>query len=178
MAALLFLAFAYFAVGQASVARNGAQTAADAAALGAARTARDGVKADFLTALTAGDIDKLNDLLAGVGMDGDGAACTAATTYAADNHADRTNCDRVNNPPGYAVGVLTQGTVGNSVVAGTENMHAQARATAVVESVCTAEDAGASGVTFSCDTGTVTVDPTAVGFQLNLAEFYSVHLSS
>ena len=38
---LLFLAFAYFAVGQAAVNRNGAQTAADAAALAAAQEARD-----------------------------------------------------------------------------------------------------------------------------------------
>lgn len=43
VAGLLFLAFAYFAVGQAAVNRNGAQTAADAAALAAAQETRDGL---------------------------------------------------------------------------------------------------------------------------------------
>src|SRR5690606_38995430 len=38
---LLFLAFAYFAVGQAAANRNDAQTAADAAALAAAQDKRD-----------------------------------------------------------------------------------------------------------------------------------------
>src|SRR4051794_28092055 len=38
---LLFLAFAYLAVGQAAATRNGAQTAADAAALAAAQDLRD-----------------------------------------------------------------------------------------------------------------------------------------
>jgi len=41
VAGLLFLAFAYLAVGQAAANRNGAQTAADAAALAAAQDTRD-----------------------------------------------------------------------------------------------------------------------------------------
>lgn len=41
VAGLLFLAFAYLAVGQAAVNRGGAQTAADAAALAAAQDTRD-----------------------------------------------------------------------------------------------------------------------------------------
>ncbi|MEK8144688.1 pilus assembly protein TadG-related protein [Streptomyces sp. M10(2022)] len=48
---LLFLAFAFFAVGQASATRNGAQGAADAAALAAAQDARDGMRLPFLAAL-------------------------------------------------------------------------------------------------------------------------------
>lgn len=176
MAALLFLAFAYFAVGQATVARNGAQTAADAAALGAARAARDSVHDAFLDALKAGDIPALTALLNGQGMDAvDG--CMAATTYANDNKADRPSCGRVSDPLGYTVGVRTQGTVGKSVVKGTETKHATATATAVVQARCTADAADGTKVTFICDGETVTVDPTADGFQLNLAEFFSVHLS-
>lgn len=63
VAALFFLAFAFFAVGQASSVRNSAQTAADAAALAAARETRDGIRDEFLDALKAGDLDKLTDLL-------------------------------------------------------------------------------------------------------------------
>jgi len=174
--AVFFLALAYFAVGQASVVRNGAQTAADAAALGAARVTRDGIEDEFLDALEAGDVDRLNDLLNGEDMDGVGG-CTAAADYANDNEADRTSCDWVGGPPGFTVGVRTQRTVGKSVVPGTETRHAEAKATAVVEPRCTADDATGSEVTFTCDGDDVTVDATVGGFQLNLAEFFSVHLS-
>jgi hypothetical protein len=173
---LLFLAFAYFAVGQAAVARNGAQTAADAAALGAARAARDSIHDDFLDALKSGDIPALTALLNGKGMDAvDG--CAAAAAYAGDNKADRRICERVSDPVGYRVGVRTQGTVGKSVVKGTETQHAVAIATAVVQPRCTADAAEGTKVTFICDGENVSVDPTADGFQLNLAEFFSVHLS-
>ncbi len=174
--ALFFLAFAFFAVGQASVTRNKAQTAADAAALGAARATRDGIEGDFLNSLKAGDIGALKNLLNGEGMDGAGA-CDAAATYANDNQADRTSCARVDGPPGYTVGVRTQGTVGNSVVNGTETMHAKAKATAVVQSRCTADGASGNTVTFICAGQKVIVDPTTNDFKLNLAEFFSVHLS-
>lgn len=173
---MFFLAFAFFAVGQASVTRNSAQTAADAAALGAARAMRDGIEDQFLAALEAGDVDKLNDLLSGKGMTGDGA-CDAAGTLANDNKADRTGCAQVSGPPGYKVDVKTQGTVGKSVVDGTETMHAKATATGVVEPRCTAEDTEGKVVRFTCKGDRVSVDPTAGDFTLNLAEFFSVHLS-
>lgn len=51
VAGLLFLAFAFFAVGKASVTRNGAQGAADAAALAAAQQARDEIGPAFLGVL-------------------------------------------------------------------------------------------------------------------------------
>ncbi|MFI1097169.1 pilus assembly protein TadG-related protein [Streptomyces sp. NPDC020917] len=176
MAALFFLAFAYFAVGQASVTRNGAQTAADAAALAAAREYRDEVGADFLKALTAGDLTALGNLLTGLGPD-DGAACSAAGSFAGDNDADVRSCQRVSGPPGYTVGVRTRGTVGSSVIHGTQDLHATASATAVVEPRCRAGDKDGHAVRFTCDGGDLTVDPTAAGFLLDLADFYSVHLS-
>lgn len=135
MTALLFLAFAYFAVGQAAVTRNSAQTAADAAALAAAREYRDEAKSAFLAALNSGDLDALGRLLTDGGTD-DYGPCGAAASYAEANDAERLTCDRVNGPPGYTVSVRTKGTVGKSVVQGTENRHAEARATAVVSPRC------------------------------------------
>jgi Flp pilus assembly protein TadG len=174
--ALFFLAFAFFAVGQASVVRNGAQTAADSAALSAAREARDGIAADFLDALKAGDTDALGHLVKGEGIDGAGA-CAAAGVYAADNNAEVSSCPGPNGPLSYTIGIRTLGTVGNSVVNGTEDIHGTAKATAVVTPLCTVGARQGDVITFNCDAGKLTVDPTAGDFQLNLAEFFSVHLS-
>ncbi|HEY5833567.1 pilus assembly protein TadG-related protein [Streptomyces sp.] len=176
MSALFFLAFAYFAVGQAAVTRNSAQTAADAAALAAARELRDEVKVDFLRALTGDDLDALARLLANAGTD-DGSACAAAGTYADDNQAELRGCDPVSGPPGYTVTVRTLGTVGSSVIDGTEDKHAEATATAVVEPRCTFGDKDGHTIRFACRDGDLTIDPTADGFTLDLSAFYSVHLS-
>jgi hypothetical protein len=143
MAALFFLAFAFFAVGQAGVVRNTAQTAADAAALAAVRADRDAVRDDFLAALTSGDLVELGHLLDDLGTH-DREACTAAAEYAAENDAgvDAGGCNEVSGPPGYTVSVTSLGTVGTSVVDGTENTHAHATATAVIEPRCTLSDHG------------------------------------
>ena len=179
MAALFFLAFAYFAVGQAAVNRNSAQTAADAAALAAARETRDGVKDAFLAALKSGDTDTLTALLAGQGMDGtDG--CAAAVEYADLNQADAAPCTPVHDPPGWTVAVKSRQSVGKSVVDGTEDIYATAQATAVVQARCTEPVAAPpDSVRFSCgDAGEVTVDPNDPNFTLDLSMFYSVHLTS
>jgi Putative Flp pilus-assembly TadE/G-like len=180
MAALFFLAFAYFAVGQATVLRNGTQTAADAAALAAAREYRDEVHDTFLQALLSGNLTALGKLLTNLGAD-DGQACAAAQTYAAENKADVESggCNRVSGPPGYTVDVVSRDTVGRSVVDGTENTRAHASATAVVEPRCTA-DSKEDGhkVSFACPGGDLVVDPTASDFTLDLGDFYSVHLSN
>ncbi|MFI8178923.1 pilus assembly protein TadG-related protein [Actinacidiphila glaucinigra] len=173
--ALFFLAFAYFAVGQAASVRNTAQTAADASALAAAREVRDSVRASFLDALEAGDLERLADLLALDGMTADGA-CGAAADYAARNRAVVDECD-VGGPDSATVALHSSGTVGKSVVPGTESMHANATATAIVESRCGVDDESGDTITFICDGDRFTVDPTADDFDLNLAEFYSVHLS-
>ncbi|MEU0186950.1 pilus assembly protein TadG-related protein [Streptomyces sp. NPDC006207] len=175
VAALFFLAFAYFAVGQASSIRNTAQTAADASALAAAREVRDSVRERFLEALESGDLDQLRELLTLNGMT-TGNACGAATDYAGQNDAVVDECD-VSGPGGASVAIHTSGTVGKSVVSGTDSMHARATATAVVESRCGVDDKDGDEITFICDGDRLTVDPTSDDFQLNLAEFYSVHLS-
>lgn len=201
MTALLFLAFAYFAVGQAAVTRNSAQTAADAAALAAAREYRDEAKTAFLAALNSGDLDALGRLLTDGGTD-DAGPCGAAASYADANDAERLTCDRVYGPPGYTVSVRTKGTVGKSVIEGTESKHAEARATAVVSPRCAVGGTGGTGATdstgdaggtgdtgddggaddrhpveFLCHGGDLTIDPTTPGFTLDLSTFYSVHLT-
>ncbi|MEU4097735.1 pilus assembly protein TadG-related protein [Streptomyces sp. NPDC026673] len=175
VAALFFLAFAYFAVGQAASVRNTAQTAADASALAAAREVRDSVREPFLDALEAGDLDRLRELLVLNGMTPDDA-CGAAANYAGQNSAVVDACN-VGGPGRATVALHTSGTVGESVVPGTESMHARATATAVVESRCVVDDKDGDEIAFICDGDEVSVDPTADDFDLNLAEFYSVHLS-
>ncbi|MGI5252205.1 pilus assembly protein TadG-related protein [Actinacidiphila glaucinigra] len=175
VAALFFLAFAFFAVGQASSVRNTAQTAADASALAAAREVRDSVRESFLDALESGDLERLADLLSLNGMTVEGA-CGAAADYAGQNKAVVDECD-VDGPGGATVALHSSGTVGDSVVPGTESMHARATATAIVESRCGVDDKDGDTITFICDGDRLAVDPTADDFDLNLAEFYSVHLS-
>lgn len=175
VAALFFLAFAYFAVGQAVSVRNTAQTAADASALAAAREVRDSVRESFLDALEAGDLDVIEDLLALKGMVG-GNACGAAQDYAAQNDAEVNEC-HVDGPASATVALRTSGTVGESAIPETTSMRAHATATAVVDSRCSVDGKDGSKVMFICDGDPLTVDTTADDFDLNLAEFYSVHLS-
>ncbi|MBD0740147.1 hypothetical protein BGM09_12165 [Streptomyces sp. CBMA29] len=175
MSALFFLAFAFFAVGQAAVVRNSAQTAADSAALAAARADRDAAHDAFLAALTSGDLVKLGYLLANLGHDGQ--SCGAADTYAAENEAKVDGCDPTSSGLGYTVSVTTLGTVGTSVIDGTETKHATATATAVVEPRCGLGDKDGNAIGFICNGDHVTVDPTAGGFVLDLSIFYTVHLS-
>jgi hypothetical protein len=176
MSALFFLAFAYFAVGQAAVTRNGAQTAADSAALAVARSYRDEAYDPFLAALLAGDKVELLRLLVDPG-NGIDSPCPAAGAYAADNHATVTGCGPDGGSTSYAVSVRTTGSVGNSVVKGSENVHGTASATAIVEPRCTVTG-GVGPVIFACQDGPLTVDPTTPGFVLDLSVFYTVHLSS
>lgn len=143
---LLFLAFAYFAVGQAAANRNGAQTAADAAALAAAQDTRDQLAGKWVANVL--DPTKWKDILNGNEAVLNG--CWRAYQLASQNDA------RVDGPTGacessllplsYTVHVKADKPVGESVVPGTENKYAHAHATAVIEPLCTfkppAEDAG------------------------------------
>ncbi|MCX5605999.1 pilus assembly protein TadG-related protein [Streptomyces sp. NBC_00047] len=127
---LLFAAFVFFAVGQAAVRRSDAQGAADAAALAAAREARDGALANLdLVTLKPADWEKLlkGNLLTGKG------ACAAATDFAAKNDAAAACQPSI---PRITVTVTTNATVGKSVVPGTDGMHGTASATALIEPRC------------------------------------------
>lgn len=129
---LLFLAFAYLAVGQAAANRNGAQTAADAAALAAAQETRDQLAGDWREVV--GDPKKWQAIL-----DGDGAlfnGCWRAYELAAQNDADVQACGATGRL-GYKVDVMTDKSVGDSIVPGTEDFKSTASATAVIEPRCT-----------------------------------------
>lgn len=128
---LLFLAFAYFAVGQAAVNRSDAQTAADAAALAAALDARDQLADQWVK-------DVLDPTLWQDVFDGESPlvpSCWRADQLAAQNDA-QANCSEP-EPLRFVVDVRTNKSVGGSVVPGTENKHARAQATAVIEPLCT-----------------------------------------
>ncbi|MFF8603660.1 hypothetical protein ACF065_30215 [Streptomyces sp. NPDC015232] len=137
IAALLFLAFVYFAVAQASVLRGGGQTAADAAALAAAQDARRQLRDGWREVVL--DPDAWGDFLRGRDYDS-GAACERAAQYAQDNGATMAPSGCVDRTAGegveFRVRITTSGTVGKSLVPGTEGRHAEAEATAVLEPRC------------------------------------------
>ncbi|MER6994312.1 pilus assembly protein TadG-related protein [Streptomyces sp. NPDC000410] len=134
VASLLFLAFAYFVVGKAADKRNDAQGAADAAALAAAQDARDQLRGALLgSVLNPTDWE---DLVEGRGF-GAGRCFTAADRFAKENDSKVTACDPYfGSRWGFTVEVETLGSVGESVVPGTENKKGTARARAVIEPRC------------------------------------------
>ncbi|MFC8667405.1 pilus assembly protein TadG-related protein [Streptomyces sp. NPDC057199] len=157
---LLFAAFAFFAFAQAASARNGAQSAADAAALAAAQSARDDLIEDLGEAV-GGDADWL-DWLDPEELEG-GEAAAAAAALAAENDAAVTGFGdtTVAGFLGYEVEIQTNYTVGDSIIPGTENQHANADATAVIEPRCDVPvDADPTKlVTLDCDGDLVNIDP-------------------
>ncbi|WP_406356105.1 pilus assembly protein TadG-related protein [Streptomyces sp. NBC_01635] len=138
---LLFLAFAYLAVGQAAANRNGAQTAADAAALAAAQDRRDQLAGAWVEDLL--DPTKWPAIFGG-SAEGLDESCPRAQQLAAQNDAAVLGCG-LDGLLGYTVEVETTDTVGDSIVPGTEDMKSQEKATAVIDPRCTfdplAEDA-------------------------------------
>lgn len=146
---LLFAALAFFVVGQAGVTRSNAQGAADAAALAAAGEARDNTFSGLdLLSLTPADWAKLvrGDLLTGRG------ACAKAAEFAALNDAVA-ECEAA--LPVVSVAVTTNGTVGESVVPGTEGVHGKASAKARIKPRCSLASAPAP------PSPTPTPDPTS-----------------
>ncbi|MEE1756293.1 pilus assembly protein TadG-related protein [Streptomyces sp. SP18CS02] len=130
VAGLLFLALAFFAVGQAGATRNGAQSAADAAALAAARESRDQFDLEGL------GLDALSDLFSG-DLIGTVNGCGISHSYAGQNGAEVRSCDWVADGRwGFTVGVESSNPVGDTILPGTEDQHAVAKATAIVEPRC------------------------------------------
>ncbi|MET7454707.1 pilus assembly protein TadG-related protein [Streptomyces sp. NPDC005574] len=138
VAGLLFLAFAYLAVGQAAANRNGAQTAADAAALAAALDTRDALRDEW--------VDKIADPAAWQAIfDGGGVlfdGCARAAQLAAQNEATAQCAQKYGLPPGYTVDVTANKSVGDSIVPGTEDTYSKATATAVIEPRCSFKPPG------------------------------------
>ncbi|MEV8425913.1 pilus assembly protein TadG-related protein [Streptomyces niveus] len=134
---LLFLALAFFAVGQAGATRNGAQSGADAAALAAAQESRD----DFGIELLANffNPDYLDDVFNGSPI-GRFVGCEEAGHLAEQNDAQvkpENGCRTASGGRwGFTVVVETQETMGDSILPGTEDKRAEATATAIVVPRC------------------------------------------
>nr|WBO80080.1 pilus assembly protein TadG-related protein [Streptomyces sp. SBE_14.2] len=135
---LLFLAFAYLAVGQAAANRNGAQTAADAAALAVAQETRDQLADRWVEDVL--DPTQWQDIFDGL-VAGLNPSCWRAEQLAAQNDAHVEACDQT-GPLEYTVQVQTDKPVGDSIVPGTEGKYARATAKAVIESRCEFELSG------------------------------------
>jgi hypothetical protein len=180
VAGLLFLAFAYLAVGQAAANRNGAQTAADAAALAAALDTRDKLTDKWVENVL--DPTKWQDIFNGVGVDFDG--CGRADQLAAQNDATPLYCQSTAGlPPGYEVEVRTNKTVGDSIVPGVEGKQSTEVATAVIEPVCDfklpGEDADADVLPkLTCEDGVEwNLDPDDLTDLPGPEDLFDVHLA-
>ncbi|MBT2447789.1 hypothetical protein J7F03_12040 [Streptomyces sp. ISL-43] len=183
VAGLLFAMLAFFVVGMAGATRSDAQGAADAAALAAAREARDGVFAKLnLVDLKPEDWERI---LTGKGFDARGA-CGQAEIFAERNGATAECAAAL---PRFTVTVTTRDTVGKSVVPGTEGVHGKAQATAVIKPRCSlgpaptpsSTDGGVpkpDPVNITCDGDTsIKLDPLNPGQLSQLArDLFSVRL--
>ncbi|MFC8761153.1 pilus assembly protein TadG-related protein [Streptomyces sp. NPDC057193] len=128
IAGLLFLAFAYFAVGQAAFTRNAAQTAADASALAAAQDAREQLREGWLEVIL--DPDQWGGFPNAEGY-ADASACESASDFAFRNEAklDGSGCQPLTSgASGFRVTVSTTGGKPNPATASAE---------AVIEPRCT-----------------------------------------
>ncbi|MCX4964502.1 pilus assembly protein TadG-related protein [Streptomyces sp. NBC_00654] len=132
VAGLLFLVFAFFAVGKASALRNGSQGAADSAALAAAQAARADFESGFIASLPENMLDAF---LAAPFT----APCGEAQSFASDNDADVTSCTARYGPRRDSIKVEVEGreAVDSSVIPGTKRTFAKAKATAIIEFRCT-----------------------------------------
>ncbi|WP_435806429.1 pilus assembly protein TadG-related protein [Streptomyces canus] len=180
VAGLLFLAFAYLAVGQAAANRNGAQTAADAAALAAALDTRDEITDKWVENIL--DPTKWRDIFDGVGVDFNG--CERADQLAAQNDATRLSCQSVPGLyPGYEVEVKTNKTIGDSIVPGVEGKQSTEIAKAVIEPICEFELPGQGADAdvlpeLTCEDGVVwTLDPDDLTDLPGPEDLFDVHLA-
>ncbi|GHA96980.1 pilus assembly protein TadG-related protein [Streptomyces thermoviolaceus] len=133
VAGLLFLAVAYFAVGQAAVNRSSAQTAADAAALAAAQETRDQLAGEWVKDVL--DPTKWKDIFEGKAP-GLRSPCWRASQLAQWNDAHLLACD-ADGLLSYTVEVQTNKSMGKSLVPITSTKRSKARATVVIEPLCT-----------------------------------------
>ncbi|MEU0358058.1 pilus assembly protein TadG-related protein [Streptomyces cyaneofuscatus] len=157
VAGLLFLAFAFFAVGKASALRNGSQGAADAAALAAAQRARTEMGPGFIASLRGNTLELfLGSTFA--------PPCADAERLASANGADTRACHPEHGYLRDRITVEVEGRkpVDSSVIPGTQNTFAKAKATALIEFRCPdwkAVDANGDGIQelfiFTCSNGRV-----------------------
>ncbi|MFD4758653.1 pilus assembly protein TadG-related protein [Streptomyces sp. NPDC058439] len=178
VAGLLFLVFAFFAVGKASALRNGAQGAADAAALAAAQQNRENFGTGFYASLPQ---DMLEQFLQVHRVNG----CPAARKFAAENQAKVTDC--LPTRGGYRdqvkVDVKGRKPVDSSVLPGSQRTFAKATATAVIKFRCKwkSVDYNDDGIQdmyfFSCGKDFLEIEPSNPPPWSEVSKiFYDVHL--
>jgi hypothetical protein len=186
---LLFFALVYLALGQADIKRNGTQTAADAAALAAAQESRDQLD-------LAGFLDDLEDLFDG-DVAGSASGCREAVRFAAHNGATTMRCDALTDGRwGFTVEARSEKSMGDSIIDGTEDQHATAKATAVIEPRCTFtpdeaetppavddpdtgedKDKKRSPGKLVCDTQEWEIDPENLDLLPDMADLFTVRLA-
>lgn len=198
VAGLLFLALVFFAFGEADVQRSGAQSAADAAALAAAKESRSSLEPDLMAHLA--DPDYFESVFDASYRGGPGDACWKASEFAALNKAGTVRCKQLSGRWGYEVRVQSRKGVSTDVVAGTKGRKAEAEAVAVVEPRCsftpepestpdpetatdTDGDPDPQATTapvgrVRCDGGEEwVVDPEGLALVPDMADLFSVHLA-
>ncbi|GAB3967164.1 pilus assembly protein TadG-related protein [Streptomyces sparsus] len=181
MGGLFFLAFAYFAVGQAAANRNESQGAADAAALAAAHEARDYLAEALLESIS--DPTSWGDLL-DAGPFAAPSACDVAQEFAHKNNADLENCNLLAWPGrGYEVTVIGREGVVNSVVPGGDATRSKNSASAAIEPLCRidlddiAEDeASDAPIELRCKDGRVVIDPDQPRIPSVISKIFAVRL--
>ncbi|MFF6785605.1 pilus assembly protein TadG-related protein [Streptomyces sp. NPDC012510] len=161
---ILFVGLAFFAFAQAASARNGAQTAADAAALAAAQQARDELLLVLRDDIADGNSDWLDWLDLSRGLPPGGEATAAAAELAAQNNSTvegGAQPTEVDGDLAFQVDVVTDYTVGDSIIPGTEDMTARAQAVAVIQPRCefAPNTNPTQPVTLDCDGVPVEIDP-------------------
>lgn len=149
---------------QAASARSGAQSAADAAALAAAQQARDELLLELVDAIDTGNGNWLDWLDLSGGLPPEGEATAAAAELAAQNNSTLeggAQATEVDGFPGFQVDVVTDYTVGDSIIPGTEDMTATAQAVAVIQPRCDFPPSTnpTDPVSLDCDGVSVDIDP-------------------
>ncbi|ATW52781.1 pilus assembly protein TadG-related protein [Streptomyces peucetius] len=186
---LLFLVLVYLAFGQADVSRNGTQTAADAAALAAAKQSRDGLD-------IADVIDDLEAIFGGQVPANTPDGCPQAVDFAARNDgvAGYDDCLPLSDGRwGFTVNVKSRKPMGDSIIDGTGSKHATASATAVIEPRCTftpeeskapEPDEGADDDEakpppgkLRCDSEDWVIDPENLDLLPDMADLFTVRLA-
>ncbi|WUW21925.1 pilus assembly protein TadG-related protein [Streptomyces sp. NBC_01463] len=177
---LLFLALIFFAFGEADVKRNGAQSAADASALAAAKESRTllGLELKVRVMDRAFYTEVFNAPY--VGLPG----CYKAISFAAQNDAriEPNGCNPLTGLDwGYKVKLRTNKAMSANLVPGTEGKRAKATAAAIVEGHCkfipnpipTSPSIGE----VVCTTGlTWVVSPQSLAIMPDMADLFSVRL--